>query len=214
MIFDGLTVFFVISLAVAGWNIGLAGCWTVPLSMVAATVATQAVYVDFSTWLVQQLKMEPGCAVFLGYLLVWLCIEAACELILAMLPRQSANRQLLVSEKCAGAAVGLIKGLTILVFASMASATVHEIPDPPGYEAGSAWIGENLKTSRLLHVSHRTAYKLKRSVGKYVVSGKGPSFQPDFDSSEKITVSAEQEKQVKKLIEALRAYRDLSAESN
>lgn len=214
MIWDAAIVFFIGAFVAAGWQLGMVRCWTVPISIVVATIATQTIYVDFSTWLVQQLKIEPAYAVLCGYLLLWLNIEAICEVLLGYLSRQIVYRQLITPEKWAGAAIGFAKGLTILVFASMASTMVLEIPEPPSYDPRAVWLADSLRSSRLLNLSHNSACNFKRAVGKYVISNKPPSFQPDFRSSERTRLSPEQEKQIKRLVETLRTYKGLSAGSD
>jgi len=181
MVWDGLTVLIILSLAIAGWNVGIVNSWRGPFAVIIATLATQQFYVDFATWILQQLRVTPEQAIAIGYLLLWIGLEIIFELLLnVILPFNKKNRPL-VYERLLGAGLGILKGLVIILFPLIALMGPIKIPSAPADK--SALINpmdSGIDKALLLPMYTNMARGLVPIFGGMVVSGKEPSFKPNF----------------------------------
>ena len=184
MLWDGLMIVLVLTLAVAGWNVGIVNSWRGPLAIVVATVVTQIFYVDFSTWIVQQLRMPPDQAIATGYVLLWCAVEIVAELLFSLiLPFNKKTRPMLF-ERIAGAGLGAAKGLIIIILPFLALSGPIKIPHAPADK--SALINPldlGIEKSTLVPVFTGVAKGLLPGVGGLVISTKDPSFKPNFSGT-------------------------------
>jgi uncharacterized membrane protein required for colicin V production len=184
MLWDGLIVVLIITLAVAGWNVGIINSWRGPVALLIATIATQQFYVDFCTWIVQQLRVQPNEAIPLGYFLLWLAIDIVCELLMAVLiPFGTKNRPSFF-ERGAGAGFGLVRALVMILLPMIAMHGTYKIPAPPPDKAPLINpMQSGIDKSALLPVFVNFARGIYPAAKPLVVSTKEPSFKPNFSGS-------------------------------
>src|SRR5688572_32277832 len=120
MVWDGFVFLVAVTLAFAGWNVGIINSWRGPIAVVAATIATQQFYVDFATWIVQQLRVDPPMAIGLGYVLLWVLLEIVIEILLNIIIPLNTKKRPQLFERIAGAALGLAKAAIIVILPLMA----------------------------------------------------------------------------------------------
>jgi uncharacterized membrane protein required for colicin V production len=184
MLWDGLIVVLIVTLALAGWNVGIINSWRGPVAMLIATIATQQFYVDFCTWIVQQLRVPPEQAIGIGYVLLWLAIEIVIELLMSvLLPFGSKNKPVFF-ERAAGATLGVIRALVIILLPMIALHGPIKVPSPPPDK--SALVNpmqSGIDKSGLLAFFYNMGKGLYPAARPIVVSEKEPSFKPNFSGS-------------------------------
>jgi hypothetical protein len=207
MFCDILLAYLAFTCAVAGWNIGLVNCWPLPFAFIMATVITQAIYINFSAWVIEQLKMPDEPAVFLAYFCIWLFMELICVAALKiMIPIPTRHRPILI-EKLFGAGLGFAKMAALIVFATLASLCATDMPCPPHYSLSSVWMAVTCQHSRLIRASENIAAILPTKVDTFVVSTRAPTYQPHF-----VEASADNDPRVSGVRDLMHALRGLEAE--
>lgn len=184
MLWDGLMVALVLTLAVAGWNVGIVNSWRGPFAIVLATVVTQIFYVDFATWIVQQLRMPPDQAIATGYVLMWCGTEIVCELLLSVIVPFNKKTRPMLLERISGALLGAAKGLVIILLPFLALQAPIKVPHPPADK--SALVNPldlGIEKSSLIPVFTGIAKNAMPAIGSFVVSTKEPSFKPSFSGT-------------------------------
>ncbi len=182
MLWDGLILLLLVALAVAGWNIGIINSWRGPVAMIVATIATQQLYVDFSAWIVQQLQLSPEQGVALGYLLLWCGIEIVAELALTLLvPLGTKNRPMFFG-RATGAALGLVKGLVIVLLPMIALNAPIKISGPPDATKGALFNPMELGLDKAVSLPFfgGIAKGMYPVLGPIVTSSKEPGFKLNF----------------------------------
>lgn len=186
MFWDGLAAILVIALFIAGWKRGFLASLPGPVAIVAATLITQHIYIDFSQWLSAQLRLDPLPAVGAGYLMCWLTIETALELIIGMvLKGRFIEHTPIVINQFAGGLWGIFKAAVIIVLPLMALSVDIKIPEPPKDVSGL--IAPEIPTesdSMVMPMMRKAAQALLPSIGNFVVSTKPPSFEPKYEKRE------------------------------
>jgi hypothetical protein len=184
MLWDGLIVVLIITLAVAGWNVGIINSWRGPVALLVATIATQQFYVDFCTWMVQQLRLPPTQAVPIGYLLLWLAIDIICELLMSVLIPFGTKKRPTFFERGAGAAFGVVRALIVILLPMIALQAPMKIPSPPPDKAPLVNPMESgIDKSALVGVFMNFARGIYPAAKPLVVSTKEPSFKPNFSGT-------------------------------
>ncbi len=184
MVFDGFIFLVAIAMAVAGWNVGIINSWRGPLAVIAATVVTQMFYVDFATWIVQQLRVEPAMAVGLGYVLLWVLIEIVVEILLNVLVPLGTKKRPQLFERIFGAALGLVKTLVICILPLMALNVEITVPKaPPEKSPMIIPMPSGIDQASFFKMLTPVARGLIPGLGSFVVSTKPPSFQPNFKNT-------------------------------
>lgn len=184
MLWDGLIVLVASVLAVNGWNRGLIASWRGPIAMIASTLIVQQVYIDFSTWLMSRLRINPEAAVVAGYLVLWFGVEVILEIALFMFIKQSFKRRPVFFDRAGGVAYGLAKACVIAVLPLMAVTAEPKIPPPPPDKSGLVFPQfMTTEGSYLLPGLRGVALACQSVLGKYVVSSKPPSFTPAYEST-------------------------------
>lgn len=181
MLWDGLIIVLIVGLAIAGWNVGIINSWRGPLALLIATIATQMFYVDFCTWIVQQLRVAPTQAVGIGYLLLWGGIDITLELLMAvLLPFGSKNKPTFF-YRAAGAVFGVVRALVVILLPLIALQGPIKVPTaPPDKAALINPLESGIEKSGLLPVFTNIAKGLYPGTKGLVVSTKEPSFKPNF----------------------------------
>lgn len=184
MLWDGLIFLLIAGLAFAGWTVGFINSWRGPVAMIVATIATQQFYVDFATWIVQQLRISPQAAVVLGYLLMWCAVEIVCELVLNVaLPFGSKNKPMFFN-RLGGAAFGFARAIIIVILPIIALYGPMKVPAAPADKVpliNPMQLGT--EKSALLPVFTNLGKSLSPGLGPIVVSNKEPSFKPNFSGN-------------------------------
>lgn len=181
MIWDGLIVILILTLAVAGWNVGIVNSWRGPIAIVIATVVTQMFYVDFSTWIVQQLRVSPEQAIGIGYVLLWSLVAIVAELLMnVILPFGTKNRPMFFN-RLAGAAFGIARGILIVLLPMIALLGPIKVPTAPADKSALVNVMETgINKSPTVAFFNGVAKSLYPNFGPAVVSTKAPSFKPNF----------------------------------
>jgi uncharacterized membrane protein required for colicin V production len=182
MVWDGLILALILTLAVAGWNVGIVNSWRGPLALLIATLATQQFYVDFSTWIIQQLRVTPEQAIAIGYVLLWGAFEILIELLLNVaLPFNKKTRPMFF-ERFSGAGLGIFKALVVILLPLIAL-TSGPIKVPRAPADKSALINpmdSGIDKSALVAMFTQVARQIGPGFSGIVVSSKEPSFKPNF----------------------------------
>lgn len=183
MIWDGFLSLVLISLCLAGWNVGLINSWRGPIAMLIATIATQQFYIDFGTWIAQQTLCQPQLAGFFGYTMMWLVIEIVTEIILGLVLTWNRKERPIVFDRIGGVILAGIRWAIICILPMMVmNQTPNRIPEPPKKEDGL--INEmklGVSDSGLLKFFAEVGDGLRPSIGSMVLSTKSPSFTPNWD---------------------------------
>ncbi len=186
MFWDGLTAVLAIILIFTGWKRGFLASLPGPVCVVAATLITQHIYIDFSQWLSAQLRLDPLPAVAAGYIMCWLSIETALELVIGMfLKGRFIEHTPIVLNQFGGGIWGLAKTVIIIVLPLMAVSVDIKIPDPPKDVSGL--IAPEIppeSDSVVMPIMRKVAEGLLPSIGKFVVSTDAPSFEPKYEKRE------------------------------
>ncbi len=184
MIWDGLIALLFITLAVAGWTVGIVNSWRGPIAIVVATLVTQQFYVDFATWIVQQLRLPPNDAVAIGYVLLWGLVEIVTEIVLTMALQFGSKHRPLAFERVAGSAFGLIKGLIVVILPLMTQLVEIKVPTaPPDPSKLIVLMDLGIEKSVVLKSFSGAAKGLLPLLGPLVVSTKEPTFKPTWGGS-------------------------------
>ncbi|HEY9792198.1 MAG TPA: CvpA family protein [Candidatus Obscuribacterales bacterium] len=186
MVWDGLMVLLVITLAIAGWNVGIVNSWRGPFAMVVATIVTQKFYIDVATYIVGQLRMSPEYCIVLAYMLLWIGVEAFCEVVLMVLVQINKKTKPMFFERLFGAGFGLVKGVIILILPAIAVHAPLKVPTaPPDKSALINPMESGLDGSNLIPYLSGLGKGLYSGFGGLIASSKEPSFKPDFNGDDK-----------------------------
>lgn len=181
MVWDGFIFLIAVTMAVAGWNVGILNSWRGPIALVAATIATQQFYVDFATWIVQQLRVDPNTAVVMGYVLLWVGLEIVFEILLNVILPFNTKKRPQLFERIAGAVLGLVKTLVFLLLPLMALQVDITVPKPPPEKSPVIIpMPSGIDVATTFKVLMPVAKGLIPGLGGLVVSTKQPSFKPNF----------------------------------
>lgn len=184
MLWDVLIVFAALGLGIAGWNVGLINSWRGPFALILATVVTQMFYVDFATWIVQQLSVKPDYAVLFSYLMMWLVIEICTELAMNLFLSWNRKERPRALDRVGGVLFALVKCLCICLFPVVAFVSPSKVPEAPTPPSDSQLINPiklGVEDSRLIKFLEETGSSLP-FVKSIVVSDKQPSFKPNFEN--------------------------------
>lgn len=182
MIWDGVVVLALISLCMAGWNVGLINSWRGPIAMVIATIATQQFYVDFATWIAQQTLSSPAMCAFFGYLMMWLAIEIICEISMNLVLTWNRKDRPIAFDRVGGVALAFVRWAIICTLPMMAMQQPGKIPEAPKSKDGLINpIKIGVEESGLLKFFGGIGKGLTPGLGGIVLSDKAPSFKPNFD---------------------------------
>lgn len=186
MLWDVLIAIAAIGLALAGWNVGLINSWRGPIAMVLATVLAQMFYIDFGTWIVQQLMIKPTYAVLFGYLMLWLLVEIIAEIVMNLFLTYNRKERPRVYDRVGGALFGLFKWFCICLFPLVAMQSPTKIPEaPPSNDGLINPMSLQIEDSALIKLFAGLAQGPAKFVEPLVVSKKEPSFKPSFDRRKK-----------------------------
>lgn len=181
MLWDGLIIVVIVALAFAGWNVGIVNSWRGPFAVLIATLVTAQLYVDFATWIVQQLRVPPQQAVVIGYVLLWGGVEIVAELAMNLLLPFGKKGKPMFFERGAGALLGIAKALFVILLPLIALNGPIKVPKPPAdKDALINPMTSGIDKSALGAIFFSIAKGLTPSLGSIVVSNKEPSFKPNF----------------------------------
>jgi hypothetical protein len=179
MIWDFAILWLILSLAVAGWNLGVVNAWPMPVAMLLSTAITQMFYGNFSAWLLDQSHLPGALAFFLGYILLWLAIELTLEGCLVLLIPIRKRFTISRLNRSVGALAGFSKAAIVILFATAASVTAGRVSDleAPGPPLVT-WLGDSRHESVLLHKSARLAAQMPAALANKVISHDTPTYEP------------------------------------
>ena len=183
MLWDGMIILLALTLAIAGWNVGIINSWRGPVAVIIATLVTQQFYVDFAAWIVQQLRVQPDMAVVMGYLLLWGGIEIIGEILLNIVLSFGTKQRPQLFERIAGSALGLAKTFIIVLLPIMClhASAQNKIPGPPEQTAKlKVLMVSGVEESSLISFFGSIAKAASPTLGMFVISKKEPSFKPNF----------------------------------
>lgn len=187
MFWDVIIILVGAGLGFAGWNIGLINSWRGPLAIIIATIVTKMFYVDFATWIVQQVRLQPLAAVLLAYLMMWLVLEIMCEVILNVALQWNIKERPVLMDRIGGTLLWLFKGILIITFPIMASLVTINVPSPPPDKSGLELPYETrVDDSHILAFFREIARALKPALAPLVTSEAMPSFKPNFSDHVKL----------------------------
>jgi hypothetical protein len=182
MIWDGLVLMALITLCLAGWNVGLLNSWRGPIAMVIATIVTQQFYIDFGTWICQQTLIQPGFCAFMAYGMMWLVVDIVTEISMNLTLTWGSKERPKVFNRVGGVILALIRWVIICTFPLMAMTTPSKIPAPPEHSDGLINpLKVGFEESKVLNAMAEFGKSLKPGLGALVVSDKAPSFKPNFE---------------------------------
>lgn len=203
MVFDVAIIYLGITLAVAGWNLGVINAWPAPIAMLVATAATQLVYVDLCTWLVDQTRLPGQLGFFVGYAVIWLLIEVACELGLILLIPIRKRFIIGKGNRVAGAGVGLAKAAVVVVFATAATVSSVWLPAPPP-DVLALYFNEASQESILMRQCKSIASKMPNDLADKVISSNRPGYRVTFQKYDPMPVDSKRKREWASLFQALR----------
>lgn len=201
MLWDVLIVFAALGLGIAGWNVGLINSWRGPVALILATVVTQMFYVDFATWMVQQLSVKPDYAVLFAYLMMFLVIEICTELAMNLFFSWNRKERPGALDRVGGVIFALVKWVCICLFPVVAFVSPSKVPAPPTPPADTALINPiklGVEDSRLIKFFAETGSSIP-IVKSIVVSDKEPSFKPNFENRTPPVKSSEPDSKLESL---------------
>ena len=183
MVWDGLICLAIIVLAIAGWQVGIVNSWRGPFAIVMASVGVQHFYVDFATWIVQQMRIPAATAVVVGYILLWLAFEISSELLLSACIHWGTKHAPRMFERLGGAMLGVLKVFVFVLLPLIVVQAKITVPEPPK-EVCQVEIPmpSGLDESSVIAGLTPFAKSLVPTLGKFVVSTAGPSFEPVFNT--------------------------------
>jgi uncharacterized membrane protein required for colicin V production len=185
MLWDGLLFLALVSLCIAGWNVGIINSWRAPIAMIIATIATQQFYIDFATWIEQQTMLEPKWSAFAAYVMMWLVVEIVTEICMSLfLPWNRKDRPMAL-DRVGGLGLAFVRWVVICSLPLMAMYAPNKLPALPKKEkTGDEFIypfTNSFEQSNIMNGMGGFAKGLIPSLGQIVVSDKAPSFKPNFD---------------------------------
>jgi hypothetical protein len=204
MIWDCVIVYFAITLALAGWNVGLVNSWRTPIAMVLSTVVARYVYINVSALLIDGTHLPAAAGVFIGYIMVWLVLEFAFAFVLQVFfpaPRCFRGGRL---DRLGGAILGGCKAAAVLCFAMLASIAVMEFPAPPDYPLIALWISESGDESNAVRTLQQMACGLPPAVVKAVVSQRPPDVQVTYTDWSAMPTDPARARRFRDLFEAMK----------
>lgn len=185
MFWDGFIALAAVGLGIAGWNVGLINSWRAPIALIAATIITQQFYIDFATWIVQQLLVQPDFATFMAYLMMWLVSEIVIEIALNLFLTWGIKDAPRIYDRIGGVVLALFKWFLICLFPLMAMQAHNKVPAPPTKEEGLINpFAIGFKDSSIVRGFSKLGKDMLPGLGAMVVSNKEPSFKPNFDRPE------------------------------
>ena len=181
MAWDGIIFLAFVALCLAGWNVGGINSWRGPLACLVATLATQQFYIDFATWIVQQLFVKPDWATFMAYLMMWVAIEITTEVIMNLTLPWNRKERPMVYDRIGGVALAIFRWVLIVTLPLMAMHTPNKVPTAPEKEAAMInLIDMGFQDSHLVSAFTGFAKNLQPAIGGIVTSDKEPSFKANF----------------------------------
>lgn len=180
MLWDGLILLAIVTLAIAGWNVGIINSWRGIFGIIIATVVTQQFYVDFATFIVQQLRMSPDYCIAIAYVLLWCGVDMLTETLMMVIIQVYKKNKPLFFERVAGAGFGLVKGILIVLLPAIALQAPITVPTAPA-EHGEPLINpmeSGADKSVLFPFLGGVGKGLYQNFGGLVASTKKPSFKP------------------------------------
>jgi uncharacterized membrane protein required for colicin V production len=181
MLWDALIALTIITLGIAGWNVGLINSWRGPFGIVAATIAARMFYVDFATFIVQQLKLPPQMAIALAFVLIWCVIDSIVEVLMLVILQFNRKTKPMFFERLFGAAFGLFRGFLIVLLPAVALQGPIKVPaSAPDKSQLINPMDAGLETSVLLPVLNKTGAAFYPLLGPLVSNSNPPSFKPGY----------------------------------
>lgn len=182
MLWDVLIGISAIGLGLAGWNVGLINSWRGPIAMLLATIVTQMFYIDFSTWIVQQLSLKPVYATLFGYLMLWLLVEIIAEIVMNLFLTYNRKERPRVYDRIGGVLFALLKCFCICLFPLIAMNTPNKVPEaPPSKDLLINPLSLQIEDSALIKIFGELGKGPFSFFAPVVVSKSSPSFKPNFD---------------------------------
>src|SRR5437868_4003975 len=135
MVWDGLIFVLIVTLAVAGWNVGIINSWRGPFAMIISTLITQRFYVDAATYVVGQTRMPPEQAIAIAYLVIWCLLEVIIEPLLRVILPFGKKTKPMFFGRLFGAAFGIGRALLIILLPCIAIAGPIKVPIAPADRA-------------------------------------------------------------------------------
>lgn len=212
MIWDLVACWFCLTMAVAGWNLGLFNCWPTPIAMVAATISTHSIYMNVSGWLMQSMGVPGAIAVFIGYFVTWVFAEVFFEAFLLVVIRVQRRRNPTKFERVGGAVVAVAKSATVILFASLASLCTQGLAAPSQSPQIAVWLSEGSAESRILNTTSGLACKLPSVLVNAIVSQELPAITDHSRKVIQTTGSADHGTGVRALFQQLHQLQNESAE--
>lgn len=183
MLWDIVILLSAFCLALTGWNTGLVNSWRGPIAMAIATIASQHFYVDFATWLVQQILIVPDKAALLSYFVIWVSVEITSELLLNLLVQWNRKKQPAILNRLSGLVFGLFKCAAAVILPLMCMQSPSQIPSPPAAEEKATTANNfllSMADSRAINAGSDLAKQLLPGLGSLTTNDNPPSFKPKF----------------------------------
>src|SRR5579883_3015160 len=131
MLWDGLIAALIFGLAITGWRVGLINSWRTPFAILLATIVTQQFYVDFATFIVQQLRVTPTEAIASGYIMLWCAAEIVAELLMTLTLTFGKKTKPPFFDRLFGAGLGMCKGVLVVILPAIALTGPINVPEAP-----------------------------------------------------------------------------------
>lgn len=178
-------------------------------AIIGATFLTRLFYVDVATFCVQEMAVQPEVATFVAYATCWIALELVLELLLGNVTPVGWRRIPTRFDRALGTGLGLAKGTTVLLFASLSVLATTTVPSPPHIAVPSAWILPTARGSFVLAHSLDAARASQSQMERYVVSQAYPSFTPNYNKLPEL--SAEKKRQVDSVVDAIKMWREVGS---
>ncbi len=191
MVWDIAIIYLGISLAVAGWNVGITKAWPTPFGVVLATAITQFLYVNFSAWILDQSRLPGELSFFIGYAVIWILLDALIEFCIASVFPLKRQVQIGKFNRMAGACLGAVKACILVLFAAAASISSIGAPVPSESPPIAQWLAECTGDSMIMKTGLNAASKLPSAVASRIVSDKAPSYEVKFEEPGIVKVNQE-----------------------
>jgi hypothetical protein len=203
MIWDFAIVYLGVSLAIAGWHLGIINSWPAPIAMILSTSVTQILYVHFGALILDGTRLPADVSFFLSYVILWIIIESIFEYaVLVLIPikkRFVMNRP----SRILGACVGVSKVALVLMFATAAGVSSTNMPAPPPAPEIVDWLAETQRSSIVLRGTTRVAARMPMSLAQRVVSEDSPIFTPTFENRTALKVDQSRAAKWRQLFDGL-----------
>jgi hypothetical protein len=204
MIWDFGIVYLGVSLAIAGWHLGLMNSWPAPIAMILSTGITQLLYVNVGAFLLDGTRLPADVSFFIAYVILWIIMEAAFEYALLILIPVKKRFFMSKASRVVGACIGVTKAVIVLVFATAAGVSSTNMPaPPPGLEIVN-WVVDTQRDSILLRGTTRVAAHMPMQLAQRVVSEQSPLFHPTFEDHPVVKVDKTRAQHWHQLFEGLR----------